>query len=77
MDCLNEQLITEPSGFRLGQTPSLLDLVTTSGPEIYANLNMEDPLGKCDHAILYFSVKNQKIKGDTSDNKNIYKEMDV
>ena len=59
----------EPTRFRLGQTPLLLDLIITS--------NIRDPLGKCDHATLYFSVNNQKIKVIVNDKKYNYNEMDV
>ena len=74
MDCLNdnrfEQLITEPTRFRLRQMPSVLDLIITSDPKICANLSIRNPLGKCDHATLYSSVKNQKIKVVVNDKKN-------
>ena len=60
-----EQMIAEPTRFRNDQTPSLLDLLLVSDPDIinYANVNV--PLGKSDHCTIEFSVKNSHKINDT------------
>ena len=44
------QHITEPTRYRFGQTPSLLDL------EIITNVTYTEPLGKSDHLCLTFTI---------------------
>ena len=49
------QHITEPTRFRTGQTPHLLDLVVTSR-EIIDSIRYLSPLGGSDHSIITFRV---------------------
>ena len=77
LDCLNdsglEQFIEEPTRYRHGQTPSVLDLLITSNPDIVNDIKLEDPLGKCDHVKITFSVSNMNRKNISSKQK--YKNM--
>ena len=62
LDCINdnylEQLVTEPTRFRTGNIPSLLDLIITSDPNIISDLKITDPFGKSDHVSLVFYLHN-------------------
>ena len=49
------QAVTEPTRFRLGNQPSLLDLVFHKFPTSISDLTSLAPLGKSDHAIIRFS----------------------
>ena len=64
VDCVNdnylEQCVDKPTRYRLGQIPSLLDLIITSDPEIVSNVSVQEPFGKCDHCMILFDVKNEK-----------------
>ena len=46
------QLVTQPTRYRLGQSPSTLDLVITSDEHSLTNLDYLDPIGKSDHIVL-------------------------
>ena len=51
------QLVTEPTRFRSGQTPSLLDLVLTNQSNLVGDVQVSSPMGKSDHAVLEFNVQ--------------------
>ena len=53
-----EQMVTQFTRFRHGQNPSLLDLILTDQPEMIQDVNYLSPLGKSDHIVINFSVKN-------------------
>ena len=55
------QLITEPTRYRSGQEPSLLDLIMTSDDNLISNIDLKAPLGKSDHVVIEFSVENQHV----------------
>ena len=52
-----EQMITEPTRYRISQSPSLLDLLVTSNPSSVTNIVISDPFGKSDHCRIEFSLK--------------------
>ena len=62
LDCIQdnslEQLVNEPTRFRFGQNPSLLDLLITSPPDSINHFQVVEPFGKSDHAAIKFNVKN-------------------
>ena len=62
LDCYMEQLLLEPTRFREGQNPSLLDLLIVNNPDIVSGIWYEDPLGKCDHVVVCFKVNNKASK---------------
>lgn len=51
------QIVSEPTRFRHGQRPSLLDLVITSEEDLVSNLRCMPPLGKSDHSVLGFHIQ--------------------
>lgn len=51
-----EQLVTEPTRFRQGQNPSLLDLVLTDNSHFVYDIVYSNPLGCSDHISLYISL---------------------
>lgn len=51
------QLITEPTRFRLGQIPSILDLVLTNDTDLISNVSHHPPLGKSDHTCITFDLQ--------------------
>ena len=53
---LLQQNVHKPTRFRIGQCPSLLDLVLAADGEIEA-LEYLAPIGSSDHAVLTFSIK--------------------
>ena len=48
------QHVCEPTRYRTGQRPSLLDLVLTDESHLVDNIHMCEPLGKSDHMVLDF-----------------------
>ncbi|ELU01998.1 hypothetical protein CAPTEDRAFT_192870 [Capitella teleta] len=53
-DAFLTQNIQEPTRGRLGQQPSLLDLVLTTADDNIYELEYQSPLGSSDHSCLYF-----------------------
>ena len=53
-DCYLYQHITEPTRFKIGETPSVLDLVLTIEDSMVTNINYMPGLGKSDHLQLCF-----------------------
>jgi hypothetical protein len=51
------QQVKQPTRARVGQLPSVLDLVVTKGFNDIENLKVDAPWGKSDHATLNFSVR--------------------
>lgn len=56
-DCYFYQLVDKPNRYRVGQEPSLLDLVLTNDNNYIDSIEYQDPLGHSDHAVLLFSFK--------------------
>ncbi len=50
------QHVSTPTRIRIGQNPSLLDLVLTKYPETISDLRILSPLAKSEHAQLYVKV---------------------
>ena len=73
LDCLNDsylaQHVMEPTRARGTDEPSLLDLVITedSQTQVHSSLNINDPLGKSDHAVLTWKylISTNEIKDQT------------
>ena len=51
------QLVSGPTRFRIGCTPSTLDLVLTNDKQLISNLTISAPIGKSDHATVEFQVQ--------------------
>ena len=81
IDTLNdnglEQLIKDPTRYRDGQVPSLLDLIITSDPNVFQSIEIADPFGRCDHASIHFSVLNQKQSEKEVVQKRDLKKMNI
>ena len=64
LECLQdkglEQIISEPTRFRGDQTPSILDLIIVSDPDLIPDKKIEVPFGNSDHCSIEFTVKNCK-----------------
>lgn len=56
--CL-QQLVDRPTRFRIGQTPSLLDLFIASDENIISNIDYLPPFGRSDHLVLSTSLQLQ------------------
>ncbi|XP_044751634.1 uncharacterized protein LOC123311635 [Coccinella septempunctata] len=52
-----QQVVTQPTRYRSGQTPSLLDLFIVSDPNIISEINYLPPLGKSDHLVLTTEIQ--------------------
>ena len=68
LDTLNdnflEQLIDEPTRYREGQNPSLLDLLIVSTPDMISDIKYCSPLGKSDHVTICYKVQNKMKKNN-------------
>ena len=53
-DCFFEQIVDKPTRFRIGQEPSILDLIITNDSNNVQNINYQDPLGHSDHLVITF-----------------------
>lgn len=51
------QLVTEPTRFRSGQNPSLLDLVLTNDEHLISGISYHAPIGKSDHCVIEFGIQ--------------------
>ncbi|RZC27634.1 hypothetical protein BDFB_007687 [Asbolus verrucosus] len=49
---VNLLLVSEPTRYRLGQQPSVLNLIITSDKTSLTNLKFSDPIGYSDHLVL-------------------------
>ena len=56
------QKIEQPTRYRHGQQPSLLDLIMVSNVNLIATTEIATPLGKSDHVCIEFKVKNQFVE---------------
>ena len=54
-DCFLFQHVREPTCFREGQTPSILDLVLTNEENMVKNIDYLQSLWKSDHVVLSFN----------------------
>ena len=50
------QHVTKPTRYRLGDTPSLLDLVFISELDMISNITYSPPLGNSDHVCINFEL---------------------
>ena len=55
-DCFLTQHVTQPTRFRPGETPHILDLILTNEDGMIKNIVHESGLGKSDHVILRFEL---------------------
>ena len=55
-NCLLFQHVTQPTRFREGETPNVLDLLFTNEEGMLTGLNYHPGLGKSDHIVIRFSV---------------------
>ena len=86
-DCYLYQHITEHTWQRGSDNPSTLDLIFPNGEDMVSDIEIEAPLGKSDHSIIYFTfncatetsppeIKTTYQKGDYAKMKNILFEYD-
>ena len=61
-DCCLIQHVNLPTRARIGQNPSILDLILTNNENSIEDLVVESPLGKSDHGCLKFKIKCNHIK---------------
>ena len=74
-ECFLHQHVSEPTRFRVNETPNLLDLVLSSEESMIKDLSYQPPLGESDHLCLRFNVicgKQEFIK-EEPEKRNIYK----
>ncbi|KAJ3656599.1 hypothetical protein Zmor_015667 [Zophobas morio] len=63
------QLIDRPTRYRDGDTPSTLDLLLTSDPNLISTLDFDPPIGKSDHVVVKATMQTisysnkQKVTG--------------
>jgi len=65
-DLFMYQHIDEPTRYRIGQIPSLLDLVISSKEELVRDVKYMDPLGKSDHLCICFTIDTDPDINSTS-----------
>ncbi|KAJ3644251.1 hypothetical protein Zmor_026919 [Zophobas morio] len=51
------QLVTFPTRFRIGHTPSLLDLILTSDQNLLSKIEQNPPIGVSDHCVIEASIQ--------------------
>ena len=71
-----EQLITEPTRYRISQNPSLLDLLITSNPSSVTDIIIADPFGKSDHCRIEFSLKKGYEDPESNNHRYNYNKID-
>ena len=71
-----EQLVNQPTRFRHGQVPSLLDLLVTNIPSCIDKIDMKSPFGNSDHCVISFNVINMYIEKKTIVHRYNFHEMD-
>ena len=74
-DCYLYQHVTEPTRFRVNETPNLLDLLLSSDESLIKDLSYLPPLGESDHACLRFDVicRNDTATIEDINKRNFYK----
>ena len=80
LDCIRdngiEQTVREPTRYRNDQTPSILDLLLVSDPNIINHTEIGVPLGKSDHCTIEFSVENSKKSNKSVKTHYDFEKMD-
>ena len=71
-----EQIIQEPTRYRINQIPSLLDLILVDDPEIICGIIISDSFGKSDHCKIEFKIKNSQDNSDNNMRKYNFRKMD-
>ena len=51
------QMVAVPTRYRLNNLPLLLDLIITNNEDLISPLNFSSPLGKSDHVLIEFQIK--------------------
>ena len=77
------QLVSQFTRFRLGQAPSLLDLILTTDPQLFSEINYLPNIGKSDHVVLLTNMqvvirntsKNQAKSVTVTDWENVLDEL--
>ena len=67
-ECFMYQHIVEPTRFRAGDVPSILDLVFSNEEAMVHNVTYLSPLGHSDHSCLVFDVKVKTSSPTSSEN---------
>ena len=70
------QIVQEPTRFRSGQRPSLLDLILVSDHDMIQYTEMLPPFGKSDHLSIEVLIKNEHILNETYLKQHDLKKMD-
>ncbi len=72
-DLFLEQLILEPTRYRVGQRSNILDLVLTNNTYCISDIHYHDPLGASDHISLLLELNIYKVDQPTLPRKLYYK----
>ena len=77
LSCLRENLLCQhvllPTRMRGSCNPHILDLIITNDDNMVDTINYLSPLGKSDHAVLYFECKSNSLDFVNSDKLNYNK----
>ena len=71
------QMVHEPTRFRGGQRPSLLDLLLVSDENLIRNTEIMAPFGKSDHATIETSIRNKHTGNERNERQYDLKRMDM
>ena len=56
-DCFFQQVVENPTRYRINQEPSLLDLIIVNDSKYIQNIEYLYPVGRSDHCVLSFTLK--------------------
>jgi hypothetical protein len=73
-ECYLHQHVSEPTRFRVNETPNLLDLVLSSEESLIRDLEYHPALGESDHICLRFNVMcGKQVIKEEPEKRNFYK----
>ncbi|KAJ3659737.1 hypothetical protein Zmor_011411 [Zophobas morio] len=75
LDSNYNQLVHEPTRFRLGNTPSLLDLILINDTTLLSDINISSPIGISDHAVIESNIQITLVTA-SKHRKELYKIID-
>ena len=70
------QMVQEPTRFRVGHEPSILDLIWTNDESLVDDLSHKAPLGASDHCVLEWSLNRQANDRTSTTIKKLYDKGD-
>ncbi len=60
------QHVDQPTRYRIGQTPTLDDLILSSTKDLIQDITYSDPLGKSDHICITFTIDVDPVMATTT-----------